>query len=52
MSRARQRRRLLALRREDARIVALTTWGPRPPISNALHYLACRVPIRRQWWPR
>lgn len=51
MSKAKLRRRLLALRREDQRVAGLTTWSALPPISPALHNLACRVPSRRQWWP-
>lgn len=51
MSRARQRRRLLALRRFDERWRKLAHGVPLPKISNALHLLALRVPVRRQWWP-
>jgi hypothetical protein len=47
MSKARTRRRLLALRRADARQVKLGAWA----MSVALNELANRIPIKRQWWP-
>jgi hypothetical protein len=52
MSKTRQRRRLLALRRYDERWRKLAHDIPYPKISLALFMRATQVPFKRQWWPR
>ena len=56
MSRLRQRRRLLALRRYQLRNERLAGEAVPAlrylhPMSTALNRRAARVPILRQWWP-
>jgi len=52
VSLARKRRKLLALRRADAREVArLRKQGREPRLSPALNERAMRLASRHWWWP-